>query len=56
MGVHMMNIKCVIGKQVFKINMFAQRESKLLNLRSGSGIELRTPDYENPGSNPVLRC
>ena len=24
--------------------------------RSGSGVELRTLDYENPGSNPVLRC
>ena len=23
---------------------------------SGSGVELRTLDYENPGSNPVLRC
>ena len=22
--------------------------------RSGSGVELRTLDYENPGSNPVL--
>ena len=24
--------------------------------RNGSGVELRTLDYENPGSNPVLRC
>ena len=24
--------------------------------RSGSGVELRTLDYENPGSNPVLWC
>ena len=24
--------------------------------RSGSGVELRNLDYENPGSNPVLRC
>ena len=24
--------------------------------RSGSGVELRTLDYENLGSNPVLRC
>ena len=23
--------------------------------RSGSGVEFRTLDYENPGSNPVLR-
>ena len=23
---------------------------------NGSGVELRTLDYENPGSNPVLRC
>ena len=23
---------------------------------SGSGVELRTLDYENPGSNPVLQC
>ena len=23
---------------------------------SGSGVELWTLDYENPGSNPVLRC
>ena len=23
---------------------------------SGSGVELRTLDYENPGSNSVLRC
>ena len=23
---------------------------------SGSGVELRTLDYENLGSNPVLRC
>ena len=24
--------------------------------RDGSGVELRTLDYENPGSNPVLQC
>ena len=24
--------------------------------RIGSGVELRILDYENPGSNPVLRC
>ena len=24
--------------------------------RSGSGVELRTLDLENPGSNPVLWC
>ena len=24
--------------------------------RNGSGVELQTLDYENPGSNPVLRC
>ena len=24
--------------------------------RSGSGVDLRTLDLENPGSNPVLRC
>ena len=24
--------------------------------RSGSGVELWTLDYENPGSNPVLWC
>ena len=24
--------------------------------RNGSGVELRILDYENPGSNPVLRC
>ena len=24
--------------------------------RCGSGVELRTFDYEYPGSNPVLRC
>ena len=24
--------------------------------RNGSGVELRTLDYENPGSNPVLWC
>ena len=24
--------------------------------RGGSGVEIRTLDYENPGSNPVLRC
>ena len=24
--------------------------------RSGSGVERWTLDYENPGSNPVLRC
>ena len=24
--------------------------------RNGSAVELRTFDYENPGSNPVLRC
>ena len=24
--------------------------------RNGSGIELQNIDYENPGSNPVLRC
>ena len=24
--------------------------------RSGSGVELRTLDYENPSSNPVLWC
>ena len=24
--------------------------------RNGSGVELRTLDYENPGSNPVQRC
>ena len=24
--------------------------------RNGSGVQLRTIDYENPGSNPVLRC
>ena len=24
--------------------------------RNGSGVELRALDYENPGSNPVLRC
>ena len=24
--------------------------------RNGSGVELRTLDWENPGSNPVLRC
>ena len=23
---------------------------------NGSGVELRTLKYENPGSNPVLRC
>ena len=23
---------------------------------NGSGVELRTLDYENPGSNPVLWC
>ena len=23
---------------------------------NGSGVELRTLSYENPGSNPVLRC
>ena len=27
-----------------------------LQERNGSGVELRTLDYENPGSNPVLRC
>ena len=24
--------------------------------RNGSGVELWTLDYENPGSNPLLRC
>ena len=24
--------------------------------RNGSGVKLRTLDYENPGLNPVLRC
>ena len=24
--------------------------------RNGSGVQLLTLDYENPGSNPVLRC
>ena len=24
--------------------------------RNGSGVELRTLDYENPASNPVLQC
>ena len=24
--------------------------------RNGSGVELRTLDYENSGSNPVLQC
>ena len=24
--------------------------------RNGSVVELRILDYENPGSNPVLRC
>ena len=24
--------------------------------RSGSGVELQTLDYENPGSNPVWQC
>ena len=44
------------------------RGGKLLNLteafnqlhlyveRHGSGVEFRTLDYENPGSNPVQRC
>ena len=26
------------------------------NEGSGSGVELRTLDYKNPGSDPVLRC
>ena len=29
---------------------------KSLVERNGSRVELRTIDYENPGSNPVLRC
>ena len=31
-------------------------ESFEVQARNGSGVELRTLDYENPGSNPVLRC
>ena len=27
----------------------------VLGERNGSGVELRTLDYENPGSNPVLQ-
>ena len=30
--------------------------SSNLGERRGSGVELRTLDYENPGSNPGLRC
>ena len=27
-----------------------------VEMRNVSGVEFRTLDYENPGSNPVLRC
>ena len=33
----------------------AWRDKSLVEHNS-SGVELRTLDFENPGSNPVLRC
>ena len=36
-----------------EIHTYRQGDKHLLTI---SGVELRTLDYENPGSNPVLRC
>ena len=35
---------------------FIRRYLKSCPMHNGSGVELQTLNYENPGSNPVLQC
>ena len=49
----------VCGKKchsVSKNKPFMQRQRQCSVECNGSEVELRTVDYENPGSNPVLHC
>ena len=39
---------CIVNSQVIFMTIYVER--------NGSGVELQTLGYENPGSNPVLRC
>ena len=40
----------------YEATWFNKEKVMLCGPCNGSGVELRTLDHENPGSNPVLRC
>ena len=47
---------CDVPQSSNRNNLPLQNNRKRSNHRNGSEVELRTLDYDNPGSNPVLRC
>ena len=45
----------VLNNKKLSIALFSRYIAAYVQ-HNGSGVELRTLDYENPGSNPVLWC
>ena len=50
------SVMFIIGSTVYDVTYLCPSSLQSSIEHSGSGVELRTLDYENPGANPVLRC
>ena len=55
----LINLRQLVVERIYQVNVDPVSRVRLVPARpecNGSGVELRTLNYENLGSNPVLRC